>query len=318
MLKFVASRISNKYVLSAKIDKIIYKIAGIKQLNGYQIEMANSLIGEPVYHIPGKPTVVSWRQQEDNNNGVWIKLSDGQEIWHHLAYRPKPIKKATEKSVAAHPFITSLITPEIKKQFDIDEAEEPFKSGNRSAVFENKRGNIVAFINAANWAHGERACQQAYKSVGRDSEVIPEVYNIEYLETTGKISSEEYAPVKLCVIEMQKFEPLTDIQSELHEILKHFHNVEYIIDIIRFAKSGDDIKTIIEKMTNKHQSSFTPKAINFYINIGTKPLFEKVNDLYQRMKDEGIEHRDLHVGNVVLDSEGRLRLIDWESIILPD
>lgn len=179
--------------------------------------------------------------------------------------------------------LEKIITVELKKQFDIPETANAKVLGCRSAVYENNKGNIVAFIIAGHGFAGEEACEQALISVGKNSKVVPEVYNLEYIDLT--IFNKTY---KVCVIEMEKYKPLSLSETKFFD--KH---------IIDFYHPGS-----LELM--KTQEGVPAAEI---------AIMDKMIDLRDRMKAENIHHSDMSPYNVAWDADGNLRLLDWESII---
>jgi len=173
-----------------------------------------------------------------------------------------------EETSAGH--LEYYITPEIKKKYNISENQDPFASGIRSAVYENSLGQIVAFTDGY-------ACKPSYKSVGKDSNTLPEIYDLD------EITFPEEPRMTYCVITMEKLEPLrSEDLDRTKEIIDAFWNNEK-----RVAPDKND-----------------PFEVKFY-------------NLFRDMEDQGIEHYDLHPGNIAWAKNGDLKLIDWESIGVP-
>jgi hypothetical protein len=190
------------------------------------------------------------------------------------------------EETAAYVPLEKAITEDIKKKFDISPMAEAFKTGANSAIFENNRGNIVAFI------AGSPACITALRSVGKNSEILPEVYDMEILDL--KIYSGDFRPYlvtdKVCVIEMEKLLPLNNEERTV-----------FIDNQTLIPEEVDLLKTEMEEQILKgmQPDSFMKNLIN----------------LSEKMIKENISHDDLHVDNVMWSKDRKnLKLIDWESI----
>lgn len=194
-------------------------------------------------------------------------------------------KFSSEEMTAAWYFMEENITPEIKKKFNISENAQAFVSGNRSVVFENQKGNIVAFLNP----DSSRACEQAYKAVGRNSKVLPEIYDLEYINLKSFNS-------KVCVIEMEKLRPTTANEWEIIHVFVLEYRAGFTKEVI--------------KRYREWQSSTE------FVDTNFKKIADAVINLMEEMIKENISHKDLHGGNVAWDNDGNLKLIDWEEIIL--
>ena len=179
---------------------------------------------------------------------------------------------------AAWDLMEENISQEIKKKFNIPENAKAISRGMRSAVFENASGNIVAFLPPI----ASSACEQAYKSVGRYSEILPEIYNFEYIETTIM-----GIPATICVIEMEKLKPTTKIEWGA------------INNILLVYRKGFTLKTIEQLKSNNSSDR----------------IYDAVINLMERMIKENIGHTDLHAGNIAWSKDkSHLKLIDWESV----
>jgi hypothetical protein len=192
----------------------------------------------------------------------------------------KIAKLASEEQTAAWTWLEELISPKIRKKFDIPIDAKALQSGKRSAVFLNERGNIVAFLPP----QAQRACEEALKSIGKNSSVLPEIYDIAYIDISP------WAPSTVCVIEMEKLTPTTEAEwDQITEwILPYREGFEP--DMI------EELEALLAQKPNK--------------------LLKAVIDLMKRMIKEKVAHKDLHGGNVAWSQNGKLKLIDWEEIIL--
>lgn len=114
-------------------------------------------------------------------------------------------------------YIEVVITPEIKAKFNIPENARAVTEGLRSAVYENSLGQIVAFTET-------NACPPAYKSIGRNSEILPEIYDLEEIDL--EFHGDKY---KFCVIVMEKLQPLDDSEYPiaLNYMNKFNHDDEF-------------------------------------------------------------------------------------------
>jgi hypothetical protein len=185
--------------------------------------------------------------------------------------------KISGYKVSSDPEIESLISKNIKSQYGISSGQKAFESGVHAAVYPNNRGNIVAFI--PSWIGREDACQVAYDSVGRNLTTVPEVFDLDKI----KISPDK----DLCVIEMEKLSPLSDDeQEEIWALLiKNKHLLEFS-DIKNFLNEKEEIS----------------------------PLMHDLLNLIDRMEKENISHTDFSHDNVGRGQDGKLKLLDWESI----
>jgi len=192
-------------------------------------------------------------------------------------------------------YLNSLITDDIKAKFDINKDAKPNSKGGSSVVYVNNRENIVAFINTT---HGrDKACENALDSVGSNSKILPEIFNVEYLKIANipgdpnYVSDEMYEKeITLCVIEMEKLRPLTLQESH------HFDNLHVLYeDYSEWDVNVENLRSIILKFKN--------------------PLIPAVLKLVEQAKSENISHDDLHSGNVAWGSDNELKFIDWESIL---
>lgn len=190
---------------------------------------------------------------------------------------------AFQDEISADKYLIDLISSEIKAQYHIPENTEPFASGIRSAVFENSLGQIVAFTN-------DKACKPAYKSVGKDSNILPEIYDLEEIELGGQ---------KHCVIVMEKLEPLSE--SEKFECKE--------VDTEYWAWN--------KKLKEDYKKD--PKSVNLnYPLIHSGPIEKAYLMLLKNMTKQNVTHTDLHPGNVAWGKDKELKLIDWESIWVPE
>lgn len=180
------------------------------------------------------------------------------------------LRIAFQEEISAS-YLKHYITPEIKKKFHISENQEPFESGIRSAVYENSLGQIVAFTDYY-------ACKPAYKSVGKNSDILPEIYDLE------EIVFPEEKNQTYCVIVMEKLKPIDEADKV-------------------------KIKQLINKWTDYDYERVWPNK--------NDPFELKFYNLFLDMQDSGIEHYDLHPGNIAWTKDGDLKLIDWESIGVP-
>lgn len=199
------------------------------------------------------------------------------------------LKLAFEKETSSADDISEKITPEIKKKYNIPENASALSEGTQSAVYENSLGQIVAFTRA-------NACDTAYKSVGKNSEILPEVYDLDKIEI---YSDFEEGHKKLCVITMEKLTPLTsDDENQFRTATK----------LLRDWRNNN----------NKWEMR-KEEAVNEYLGTenlnktGTEILF-----LWLKMDELGIGHNDLHFGNIAWGKNGELKLIDWEDIYVPE
>ena len=191
-------------------------------------------------------------------------------------------RMASEEKTSEDPVLESMITPQIKEKFDISPDSKAFTQGANAAVFENRRGNIVAFI-WERWEHSKSICSEAMKSVGRNSKILPEIYDIEIIDLMRNKLTQE-----ICVIEMEKLQILT------------FDERKIVRDFVDIAYPEDKKETMMMR--------------------GLKPpaILDDLILLKKRMKEENIGHTDLHGGNVAWGKDGDLKLIDWESITLQE
>ena len=173
------------------------------------------------------------------------------------------LKIAFQDETSANDWVTRRITPETKIRYKIPENAEPFTEGNTSAVYENTLGQIVAFTDSY-------ACNPAYKSIGKNSEILPEIYDLDEIELSKGS--------KFCVITMEKLTPLN--RSEKN----------YIDRILEGDLQDDEYDT---------------------------ELYKSYDILIDKMVNTGIEHMDLHAGNVAWSKNNELKLIDWEAIAAP-
>lgn len=171
-------------------------------------------------------------------------------------------KVAFQEETSANSWVTRQITPETKIKYKIPENAEPFSEGATSAVYENSLGQIVAFTD-------KKACDPAYKSIGKNSDILPEVYDLD------EIVLDEG---KFCVITMEKLTPLNISEKD------------YIDRILEGDLEDDEYDT---------------------------ELYKSYDILIDKMVDTGIEHIDLHAGNIAWGKDGNLKLIDWEDIAAP-
>lgn len=180
-------------------------------------------------------------------------------------------------------YLEIYITPEMKKKYHIPENQEPFESGIRSAVYENSLGQIVAFTN-------DKACKPAYKSIGKNSDILPELYDLDEIELANQ---------KHCVIVMEKLEPLSESEKvECKEI-----DTEYWA---WNRKLKEDYKK-------------DPKSVDFkYPLTRSGPIEKAYLMLLKNMTKQNITHTDLHSGNIAWTKDKDLKLIDWESIWVPE
>jgi len=185
--------------------------------------------------------------------------------------------------------LENYISDEIKAKYKIPEDAEAFETGARSAVYENSLGQIVAFTNKS-------ACDQSYKSIGKNSNILPELYDLDEIEIEF-----ENLPQKFCVIIMEKLTPLTN--SERNE----FRAVE------------GEFWAWKREITRQLENQVDPSKIdmNYPLTRGTVEEVAYVK-LLKNMTDQEIEHTDLHSGNVAWGKNYDFKLIDWESIFVPE
>jgi len=215
---------------------------------------------------------------------------------HKIASRVARIARV--ETVGDSSRLTELISDDIKSRFKIPSSAQPFKSGSFSSVFENSEGNIVAFVDTPN------ACESAYTAVGRNLTTVPEVYDLDTFsvtkedayETTGGYA--EPLDVNICVIVMEKLTPLT------REEINQLNNIDPSGSDDLMDDPGD-AKIRLEKMLENIDEIQRPYPYPI--------VYDKI-DLLQRMDEEGIGHDDFHPGNVAWGHDGKLKLIDWESI----
>lgn len=191
---------------------------------------------------------------------------------------------------SASSYLSEFITDDIKKQYDIDPSKKPFELGQRSAIFENISGNIVAFM----W--GSASCDEAYNAVGRNLSTLPEVFNIDTFEIRRAVS------MKICVIEMEKLSVLSPGEEDDY--------FGFIVDSADFNKQGN-IKSNMQAIMHKIHRLFEQD-----LDSEIPKIIKDIVDLVYRMRSERTEHDDLHIQNVGYGKDGRLKLLDWESIFL--
>jgi len=217
-------------------------------------------------------------------------------------------------------WLMKFITPEIKEKFRIPQDAHPFVEGSQSVVFENSNGNIVAFL------AGKEPCETAITSVGKNLKIFPEVYDIEIMQDPSTI----FKP-GICGIEMEKLRVLTE--KEFNDINSSIrldtYYLQQIKDLREITKDSDDPVLITEKMAELHprwkfyldrfkKDGFVYK-LNKEINERQSPhldnnMFDPLFELKTIMQQNDIEHSDLHPGNVAFGKDGKLKLIDFESI----
>lgn len=205
------------------------------------------------------------------------------------------LKKIIMK-IASHPDFEKLINEniKIKEKFGIAPNEKAFSEGSNSVVYENKKGNIVTFISTN--IMGSSACEQAYKAVGRNSKVLPEIYDLEYISIPVTNHPAGYFNREFCVIEMEKLEPIK------------YDSKEWFATYSFLKSNIDDLKRI-KYYNDKHRK---PGASLTNID----KLTDDVIELLEQMKIENITHLDLHPNNIAYGRDGKLHLIDWEAIFL--
>lgn len=181
--------------------------------------------------------------------------------------------------------ILELVSDEIRKKYGVLPDAEPFEEGVRSAVFINSRGNVVAFF------FGQEGCNIALESVGQYKTTLPEVYDIDTFNVPTNWSAKIDGTI--CVIEMEKLEMLS--KAEIREI-EDFANKERIFySQTGFADGFEEVESRGEQLTT---------------------LLYDVWDLVKRAKSEGVYHADFHSRNYGRGEDGKLKFIDWESVML--
>lgn len=177
------------------------------------------------------------------------------------------------------PSVERLITQDLKDRFGISGA--PFDKGSQSAVYENDSGNIVSFM------RGSQPCDVAYESVGKSLSTLPDVYDVDVLELGGE---------KICVVEMEKLRTLSAPESG------EFWNIRQKAAKAKGAWAGDvPMEDVVKRLEGIASPSRMEKA---------------ALDFYKRLQAEGVSHEDVNSDNVAWGKNGKLKLIDWESILL--
>lgn len=181
--------------------------------------------------------------------------------------------------------LTRLITDDIKKKYNIPVDAKPFSRGGFNSVFINSDNNIVAFVDTP------YACGAAYKTVGKNLKSVPEIYDLDQIEVS-KNPEDPYNKkmLKICIIVMEKLNELTS-----HE--------EKMFDELCIARWSHEPK--YKQIEKNIRNIFAEFASDF-------------DDLIYTMKKENVDHRDFYAHNVGRSKDGRLKLIDWESIRMND
>jgi len=193
--------------------------------------------------------------------------------------------------------LTRLITDDIKKKYKIPVDAKPFPRGGFNSVFINSDDNVVAFVDTPH------ACGAAYKAVGRNLASVPEVYDLDEIEVLKNRDRDfndtekdvpalnwERNKLKICVIVMERLGELDANEEKLFD------------ELYASLWSHDPKYKQIEKNI---RNIFAEFASDF-------------DDLIYTMKKENVDHRDFYAHNVGRSKDGRLKLIDWESIRMND
>ncbi|ALH07021.1 putative serine/threonine protein kinase [Port-miou virus] len=82
----------------------------------------------------------------------------------------------------------------------------------------------------------------------------------------------------------------------------------------KFGKSLDKNYPITEGMIPSELLLEYPETFEkiFPSDVFPENLREKIMDLLQRLSAKGVEHLDVHTGNILMNEQGELRLIDFE------
>ena len=225
-------------------------------------------------------------------------------------------KIALNEETAADLDLLKFIGPKLRERFDIDKNLEPIAKGQSNLVYENRRGNITTFISATGSA--ARSCDQALESVGKNSKILPEIFDLEYIRVKGR---------RFCVIEMEKLRVLSD--EEEHDIAGLLcydgETIELLSDLKKLLTEFDDPKLIAIELADRYYrwerillypDEDIEKVVERHIYLSENPMLDLVLELFRTMKQENIKHFDLSCQNVAWGRDGNLKLIDWEAISL--
>jgi hypothetical protein len=239
----------------------------------------------------------------DGNHRLWKARELGHKtIKGYLMHEDdlknlRVVKNAALRIVADSFMLTRLITDDIKKKYKIPVDAKPFPRGGFNSVFINSDDNVVAFVDTPH------ACGAAYKAVGRNLASVPEVYDLDEIEVLKNRDRDfndtekdvpalnwERNKLKICVIVMERL-------GELDA------NEEKLFDELYASLWSHDPKY---KQIEKNIRNIFPEFASDF------------DDLIYTMKKENIDHKDFYASNIGRSKDGRLKLIDWESIRIYD
>lgn len=233
----------------------------------------------------------------------------------------------SEEHTGYNPEVFRVLDDTMKETVGISPSAKPYAEGINSAVFDNRRGNIVVFTFI------EEAANVALEVEGQFEEVLPEIYDVQVWkkEDVGEkwIHPRSYTDVdQIFAIEMEKLRLLSPDELILWSIIEPYASFGNCPEL-----GITDKKIDIEK-------ALSPRQINYYarevlLKQGMRPgelnesdlahfdkvkshMLEAMQDLASRAYNLNVTHDDSHGWNIGWGRDDKLKFIDLESIDLLD
>lgn len=236
-------------------------------------------------------------------------------------------RTSTEEHTGYNQEVVRVLDDIMMETVGVSPTAKPYTEGINSAVFDNRRGNIVVFT------FNEEAANVALEVEGEFEEILPEIYDVQVWnkEDVGEkwLDPRSYTNVdQIFAIEMEKLRLLSPDELILWSIIEPhaaFGNcpelgiTEKRLDMKKALSPGQinyyAREVLREKGINPGELSEADLA---HFNKEKDRMLKAMQDLATRAYNLNVTHDDSHAWNVGWGRNDKLKFIDLESVDLLD